>query len=291
MFSKSKIAILAVAFILLTAPFVAYFLSPADSSGGATAFSIEKGYGVKEIARALKEAHLIKSEGAFLLFSALSGSAHTLKAGSYELSPAMSLPAIVRALKNGPIEDIAIFVREGEKLSEIEKKLVDAKILKKGDLSKFPGRSLEGFLFPDTYRFFRNSSAGDVVKKFLSNFNSKAVPVLSKSQKDFYKTLVMASIIEKEVPFQEDRHLVAGLLYKRLEIGMPLQVDAYPWTYDHYGLPSKPIANPGIGAILAAANPKPSEYLYYLSDPTTKKTIFSKTFEEHKENKWKYLKR
>ena len=72
---------------------------------------------------------------------------------------------------------------------------------------------------------------------------------------------------------------------------MPLQVDAAPDTYKYYGLPSKPIANPGLDAIYAALYPKTSDYLYYLSDPRTKKTIFSRTLEEHNENRFRYLKK
>lgn len=286
--------------IILMAPFAAYFLSPFDAEAKSQMFVIEKGWGVKEIAQALKSAHFIKSPVAFLVYSGISGSAHRLKAGSYELSQSMSLPKIVSVLRNGSKEDITIVVRQGETMAEIDKKLASLQILnKKEPLSKFPGKSLEGFLFPDTYRFFPNSSRNDIVKKFLTNFNKKAMPILSEYQAEsikykalsYYDALIVASIIEKEVPFLEDRYLVAGILYKRLEISMPLQVDAYPWTYDHYGLPSKPISNPGVDAIRAAVYPKKSDYLYYLSDPVTKKTIFSKTFEEHKENKWKYLRK
>lgn len=284
--------------ILLSAPFVAYFLSPIDSSASSKIFSIKKGAGIREIASFLESEELIKSPAMFMLYSVLSGSADKLKAGNYELSRSMSLPSIIRVLRNGPKEDMTILVREGETLAEIEKDLVDAQVIKKNALSKFPGKSLEGFLFPDTYRFFPNSDIKDVVKKFLENFSDKAMPVLVNNEVRIrnyelgaYEKLIVASIIEKEVPFEEDRYLVAGVLYKRLEIGMPLQVDAWPWTYEHYGLPSRPIANPGKSAIKAAAKPKASDYLYYLSDPKTKKTIFSKTFEEHKDNKLKYLKR
>ncbi len=296
---KLTIAVLIILIVLVT-PFIAYFLSPIDRLAKTQSFLIEKGQGVKEIAQALKNNGFIKSPAIFVIYSALSGFADKLKAGHYELSRAMSLPKIVFALRVGPKEDVEIVVREGERLNEIENDLVALGVLKKGALSKFPGKSLEGFLFPDTYRFFPNSSVGDVVKKFLTNFNRKAMPILgsgcqvsSVKCQDFsvYELLTVASLIEKEVPFLEDRYLVAGLLYKRLEIGMPLQVDAWPWTYEHYGLPSKPISNPGAGAILAAANPKSSPYLYYLSDPKTKKTIFGRTFEEHIANKFKYLKR
>lgn len=284
---KFLVAGLAAIFIL---PFIAYFLSPVNASGRAVYFTVEKGDGFREIARSLKDSALIKSPSAFVIYAALTGSAHKLKPGVYKLSPAMNLPKILSTLKKGA-EDIEVVIQEGQTLAEVEKELADLKILPKKKLLKYPGRSLEGFLFPDTYRFFASSTADEVVKKFLANFGQKAMPVLSQAKGDFYKTLIMASIIEKEIPFSEDRPIVAGILYKRLKIGMGLQVDAAPETYDHAGLPSKPIANPGLDAIRAAVYPKSSEYLYYLSDPATKKTIFAKTFEEHKENKWRYLKK
>lgn len=287
---KLAILILGAAAILIIPPMV-YFAAPAEKGGAGRMFIVEKGDGVREIATNLEKTGLIKSPAIFLVYSAVSGSADKLKAGAYDLSPAMNVFHVVDTLRRGPKEDLTIRVGEGDTLAEIEAELVKLKIIKPKALSKFPGKSLEGFLFPDTYRFFPNSPVEEVVKKFMTNFYKQAVPELKDSLRDFYETLIIASILEKEVPFHDDRRLVAGILYKRLKIGMALQVDAAPDTYLYAGLPKKPIANPGADAIRAAANPQTSEYLYYLSDPATKKTIFSKTFEEHKENKARYLKR
>ena len=117
---------------------------------------------------------------------------------------------------------------------------------------------------------------------------------------DVYITLIIASMIEKEIPLSSERPLVAGVMYQRLRIDMPLQIDATTLyakevknarydTYQFYGLPPTPISNPGLDAIWAAAHPQESEFLYYLSDPRTKKTIFGKTIDEHNENRAKYL--
>lgn len=283
--------IILVAIVIFVAPPAAYFMAPVNTSAAPQKFIVEKGQGMRDIAAELDKEGLIKSPAVFVLYSIASGSAGKLKAGTYELSQAMNVFRIVDSLRAGPKEDLAIFVREGETLLDIEAKLVKAGVIKAKELSRYPGKSLEGFLFPDTYRFFPNSPVDSVVKKFSSNFYKQAVPALKDSTNDFYGTLIIASILEKEIPFHDDRRLVAGLLYRRLRIGMALQVDAAPWTYENRGLPPKPIANPGLDAIRAAANPQASEYLYYLSDPATKKTIFSKTFEEHKANKVKYLKK
>ncbi len=291
--SKEKLIYISIGVFVVFATWavIAYLLAPVGGNARAVGFGIERGVGFRQIAYDLKGAGLIKSPATFLIYGFLSGSAHKLKAGNYILANDMNLPEIISALVQGPEEDIAIVVIEGETLLEIEKKLTQADIIEPGKLSNFPGKSLEGFLFPDTYRFFPNSSVNDVVRKFLANFQIKTRSFSENYSGDFYKALIVASMIEKEVPFSEDRYLVAGIIYKRLAIGMPLQIDVAPETYTHLGLPKKPIANPGLDALRAAIYPKNSDYLYYLSDPLTKSTVFSKTFEEHKENKLKYLRR
>lgn len=192
-----------------------------------------------------------------------------------------------------------------------------------GVLTKKPGspkisanenNKLEGFLFPDTYYFSPNSNSRTVVGKFLDNFKEKTSAVLGKDD-DLLKTITIASILEKETPDYKDKCVVAGILEKRLAINMPLQVDcsvAYascsgkyldcsidkadyktdsPYnTYTNTGLPPGPISNPGIDSITAALNPQESTpFLYYLSDPKTGKTIFSKTLDEQSNNRNKYL--
>jgi UPF0755 protein len=126
--------------------------------------------------------------------------------------------------------------------------------------------------------------------------------------KSVFEIITMASMLEKEVRSLEDKKIVSGILWKRMEVGMPLQLDAtinyitvksnpgvavkytkidstYN-TYKYVGLPKGPISNPGMNSIIAAINPKDSPYWFYLSDG---RTIFSKTFEDHCTNKAKYL--
>jgi len=157
---------------------------------------------------------------------------------------------------------------------------------------KLPGENLEGFLFPDTYQFPLRISGEEVVKKMRDNFEKKLTPELreeiEKQGKTIFEIITMASLIEKEVKTKEEKELASGILWKRLEIGMPLQADAAPETYERQGLPEKPICNPGLESILAAVYPKSSGYWYYLSTPEGE-TIFSKTLEEHNYAKSKYL--
>lgn len=164
-------------------------------------------------------------------------------------------------------------------------------------------RTLEGFLFPDTYRFWRQDTAETIVRKFLENFEAR-----TKGLRVTYEIVTVASILEREVS-PEDMALAAGVLIKRLRSGVALQADAtlvYALgrpinrsdpeifdslynTYRYAGLPPTPISNPGLAAIKAAVNPQTSDYWYYLSRPSDGKTIFSRTLEEHNEARAKYL--
>lgn len=98
----------------------------------------------------------------------------------------------------------------------------------------------------------------------------------------------MASILEGEVKTREDREIVSGILWKRLSIGMALQVDVDRWTYENRGLPPAPVNNPGLVSIEAALRPKESPYLYFLTDKDGT-AHYSRTFDEHKEKIAKYL--
>jgi UPF0755 protein len=185
---------------------------------------------------------------------------------------------------------------------------------------------VDGYLFPDTYfiEYTVNSAIAKntvltkeekIIKKMLDNFDKKLNPELrneiSGQGKKIFEIVIMASMLEKEVKSFEDKKLVSGILWKRLEQGIPLQVDATitfitgkkttgisiedlqidsPFnTYKYKGLPFGPICNPGIDSILAAIYPQESDFWYYLSIPDGK-TIFSKTLEEHNLAKAKYLK-
>jgi len=175
--------------------------------------------------------------------------------------------------------------------------------------------NLEGYLFPDTHQVGIGESIEEIVRRLLDNFDRKLVPDLREEiqnqNKTIFEIITMASLLEKEVRTLEEKKLVSGILWKRLENNMPLQVDATityitgkkttkiskedteidsPYnTYKYLGLPLGPISNPGLESILAALYPEESEYWYYLSLPSGE-TIFSKTLEEHNLAKAQYLK-
>ena len=175
--------------------------------------------------------------------------------------------------------------------------------------------TLEGYLFPDTYRLYLDATPQDLVKKMLDNFqdkisNQSTQQALRDSGYTLHEVITMASIIEAEMPHAQDRPVIAGIFWKRVEAGMPLQADSTvnfvtgksdpsvsakdlevnsPYnTYLYPDLPPGPIGNPGLSAITAALNPQSSPYWFYLSakDGTT---IFSITHDEHVIAKNKYL--
>ncbi|MDO8529306.1 MAG: endolytic transglycosylase MltG [bacterium] len=176
------------------------------------------------------------------------------------------------------------------------------------------GASLEGYLFPDTYFFSRKMNTEDIAKRILANFDNKLTPDLREEIKKQGKTLedviAMASIIEREVNSEEDRKMVSGIFWNRIKNKQPLQscatisyvlgvnkkqysfedtrIQSLYNTYINKGLPPGPISNPGIFSIKAAVYPEETSYNYFLSDPETGKTIFSRTIEEHNANKLKF---
>lgn len=181
-------------------------------------------------------------------------------------------------------------------------------------LSGLPvNRTLEGYLFPDTYRIGKDDTPKDVIVRMLGNFDKKVTQELREEVRAQHRTLdeiiIMASIIEKEVRNTGDMALVSGILWKRFDTDEGLYTDATleyivnkngaltvqdlatdsPYNTRKYrGLPPGPISNPGLSAILATIRPEQSDYFYYL---TTKdgQTIFAKTNDEHNRNKAKYL--
>ncbi len=329
-FSNKKIifAPAATFLILLACAGFFYALTPVGAQKGDAppVFEIRSGEGFREVSRDLYQAGFIRSSVGFDILLLVSGRAGALKPGDYQLTRAMGAPAIEDVLtSNSALQPVTVTVPEGSNIYEIDKILSDALVIHRGDLINFHADgNLEGRLFPDTYQFFTGMPVAAVVQKFLDDFNAKAEPVLGfndaqcASDAVCEKNLILASIIEKEVPDPEDQKIVAGILLKRLAAGMRLQVDATvcyakmmaaplsesgcsPLTpldlkidspYNSYlygGMPPGPIGNPGVLSIEAAMHPESSPYWFYISDPKTKKTIFAKTLQEQDRNAATFL--
>ena len=316
---------------------------PKNPAGKEKIFEIRKGEGIREISFYLEKEGLIKSRLFFRIYVLLKGFSRKLQAGDYLLSPSMTIPEIVQKFVLGDTIKEKITIIEGWNKKEIadyleEKGLIDREKffneLKVKDWQekydflrdKPTEQDIEGYLFPDTYlidytinfaiaKNVVSAREEKIIEKMLNNFDKKLTPELreeiSRQKKTIFEIVTMASMLEKEVKNFEDKKLVSGILWKRLENGIPLQVDATityitgkkkkeilveeteidsPYnTYKYPGLPIGPISNPGLDSILAAIYPKESEFWYYLSTPDGK-TIFSKTLEEHNIAKAKYLK-
>lgn len=301
-------------------------------------FTVTQGENTSAIAAHLRVEGLIKSPFAFQLYIWMTRVAGRLQAGEYALSPSMGVPTITRVLSQGKTEprEVTITIPEGWSTQQIGASLAEKKLLTKDEwvaaaqvtdsrtilpdatysflTDKPVGATLEGYLFPDTYRVFRDTAPAEVIRKMLDNFGSKVAPELIAQMhsqgKTLFEELTLASIVEKEVSNDADRRKVADVFLKRLRDGIPLQSDATvnyvtgkgttrpsfgdlavesPYnTYKHYGLPPGPIGNPGLSSILAVVNPEPNPYYYFLTTPSGD-AVFSTTLEEHAANKTKYL--
>lgn len=295
-------------------------------------FMIEKGDGVNQIAGKLQEQGIIKKTFNFETYLWLKNQEGALKSGEYELKPGMSAKELAMVFTEGNAlpKEIQVTIPEGFTIKDIEERLVEKGLSKEGDFIgktkahryDFIGQSdfgstlpsLEGYLFPDTYRFYKDAPLEEIINKMLNNFDKKITTDLreeiERQGKSLREVIIVASIIEKEVRDVEEMKKVASVFYNRLEINMPLESDATvnfvtgknrrqatsqdisldsPYnTYIYKNLPPGPISNPGLNAIKAAIYPDQTDYLYFLS-PESGPTIFSRTLEEHNRAKAKYL--
>src|SRR3989338_7050241 len=303
MISKAKILIAAIIFFVL-AGFSGYFFlsAPKDFPSGET-IVIEKGTGLAEISGKLKKEGLVKNKYAFALYARVFNKSKKIKYGKYLFNEPVSIFSLLSRFTKGEFgfKPVKVTVAEGLTVKKIAELLGDFENFDKEEFLE-KTEKLEGYLFPDTYLFLPFAETQQIIDTMTDNFKKKAGDV----GRDI---VIMASLIEKEVPDSGDRKIVSGILWKRLELGMALQVDAvFPYItgslkvllddlkidspynpYLYKGLPPGPISNPGLDAILASLNPIESPYWYYLSDPKTDKTIFSKTLDEHNQNIIKYL--
>lgn len=300
-------------------------ISPVSQDSSSKSFVIPKGYDASQIGQKLQEEGLIKSALAFKIYVQLTNQAGKIKAGQYLLGSNSSLSQIVSALVRGPSE-VWVTVPEGLRSEEVALKAADSLGISSKAKIKFiddfltEAKGMEGYLFPDSYLFPRDASASAVVLRMRSVFDSKTSGISDSGIST--KTLILASILERETRTDQERPIVAGILLKRLNAGWPLQVDASvqyalgtircsknvyskcDWwpnlargeldvrsaynTYLYTGLPPAPIANPGISSIRAALNPQETDYWFYLHD-SEGGIHYARTIEEHEENINKYL--
>jgi UPF0755 protein len=203
----------------------------------------------------------------------------------------------------------SVTIPEGWTVADINAYLKKGGVLVDGELSS----DLEGYLFPDTYEFFLDSTTTVIQQKFQDNLTKQLEKTgINVDEENLRQIIIMASLLEKEVKTLQDKRIISGILWKRLENGMPLQVDSTICyikkadvclpisasdkkidsgynTYLYGGLPQGPICNPGADSILAAARPVSTPYWYYLSSNVGGETVFARTLDEHRQNIIKYL--
>ena len=253
--------------------------------------SIPDGAGLNEIATILKEDNLIRSTFWFKVSAVLLDGEHGMMAGEYAFDKAESTPHIAWRIRYG-MRDIAtekITVPEGFTVKKIS--TLFGPQFRFFDHTLFERTAPEGYLFPDTYFIPDSATASTTIKLMHDNFVRKiftltpAIEVLGHS---IEQIVTMASLLEAEAKTATDRAMVADILWKRLKLGMPLQVDSEMGTYSFQGLPGKPIDNPGLVSLQAAIHPIKTPYLYFLSDKNGV-MHYARTFDEHQANIQKYL--
>lgn len=347
--NKKLIVILSVivGLILVGIVTLMILLSPVSKSIDIVEFTVKKGEGKEKIVENLKDAKLIKSKYATFIYIVLSGKKN-LQAGSYEFSRNMSVKDIITSLSTGDVvnvkrDEVRITFKEGDTLKnfvtmvanetnidydEAIKKLSDKAYLKgliadywflTDDILDediyFP---LEGYLYPETYNFYKETSIEQVIRKVLNVTKERLEPLKSKiesSKYNIHELLTIASIAEKEANTNSDRAMVTQVIYKRLSLNMALGMDVTSYygvqkemtevitqldlndknpyntrVTTFIGLPVGPICNPSIGSINAALEPADTDYLYFVADILTGKVYFAKTNEEFNALVKKYVK-
>jgi UPF0755 protein len=255
-----------------------------------TIVTLKKGAGLAELANELESENVIRSAFWFRAAVIMLGGERGIRAGDYYLRNRESGVKLAWRMVKGDhdLTTIKLTIPEGYTKEQIADLFDERFPFFNRDI--FLSLAPEGYLFPDTYFTQVNITAGGAIELFQNNFENKIASLkddIEKSEHTKEEIIIMASIIEAEVQSREDRELVSGILWKRISIGMALQVDPAPETYKEPGLPQKPINNPGLASIEAALSPKSSSYLYFLSGKDGK-TYYAKTLEEHIQNLQKY---
>ncbi len=328
-----KILLPLVIFFVIIAAGLGYYvvsqLQPVDASKtNKVSFTVNKGESASEIGTQLESKGLIKNATAFRLLVMKNNLGTKIQSGSFLLSPSMTVQQISLALTSAPTS-IRITIKQGLRREEM------ATFLATQDLTKFDKaefldltKGQEGYLFPDTYQVSREASTKSLADLFRTTFEKKVTQGIAdeiqKSPHSLKDAVIMGSILEREAkrptatdPDPTDMKMVAGILWNRIEAGIPLSVDSsleyvggyntkeQTWwsessvinnklssslynTYKYQGLPPTPISNPALAAIDASLAPIQNNYLYYLYG-NDNLIHYARTLDEHNRNIDKYL--
>lgn len=290
---------------------------PYQGFSGEEFVQLPRGAGSAGIARALKNAGVIRYSWAFLLERALRPSAK-LQAGEYRFTNAASVGDVFGRIARGDIYYFAFTVPEGSNMFDIARSLEAQGVMTGSEFLEAASdpalihdlapkaETLEGFLFPSTYRLSHSTSAAQLTKMMTDQFRKEWMRLSPANTADPLRTVTLASLVEKETADADERPLVASVFANRLNIGMRLDCDpttiyaallenryrgqihksdlasGNPYnTYQNAGLPPGPIANPGAASLRAALAPAETKFLYFVAKPEGGSHRFSATINEH----------
>lgn len=310
-----------IALLLLVIAFTAtslYFfgIRPPKAFPTFTLITIPEGMTLSEASDYLEAHQVLRSSALFRTVVTLMGGEEKIQAGDYFIERPLSVFEVAGRVMQGDYGLLPIKVRipEGATSYQIASILERAIPTFRKDEFIELAAAKEGFLFPDTYFFLPNTSPAQIVDIMERNFYRR-ISVLEDRIAMFgvplTEVITMASLLEKEARWLDERRIIAGILWNRIKIDMPLQVDAVfgyinststfhpkfsdlkvesPYnTYRNKGLPPGPIASPSLISIEAAVTPKENDYLFYLTGRDGK-MYYSETFAEHVTKKYRYLK-
>jgi UPF0755 protein len=311
--------------------------APADPGAPPRVFRVETGETLLPVATRLDSGGLLPERALFgprvlVAYAQITGKDRVIKSGEYDLSPAMSPLEILEKLVQGAVKTHEVTLPEGLRLDEIAARLAEANIT---DADRFLARardpefaqglglrapSFEGYAYPETYRFRRQTPPEEVLERMLAEFRARFTPedlaAVAKSGMTLHQVVTLASIVEKESAQVEERPLISGVYHNRLRLGMRLQSDPTviygimqmrggfdgdirsrdlrednAWnTYTRAGLPPGPIASPSIEAIRAVLFPADVPYLYFVAR-NDRSHQFSSSLTEHNEAVKRYQSR
>jgi UPF0755 protein len=329
------IVIMVVALVIIAGARQLYedLAQPSRQAPNVVTVKVKPGDSATEISRTLEDAKVIRP-GSGIIFRTLVRLRNVggkFTAGDHQIIRGMSMNQIIDVLTTPPkIDEVTVTFPEGMRIEEYATRLKESGVIDNEDafvqatkesydfdFLRFrpSGVGLEGYLFPDTYRFVRGSKPRDIITRMLQNFDRQLTPEMraqaEAQRRTIHQIVTLASIIEKEAQKPEERPTVAGVYVNRLDRDMPLQADPTvqyvigtpgnwwpkdnvvladalkkPGPYNTYltpGLPPGPIANPGLASLKAALNPEKHDYLYFVAKGDGYHA-FARTLDEHNAN-------
>jgi UPF0755 protein len=315
---KKTFTILSLLLLLLIASYTAYVLLIPTELNEPLEIEIRKGESFSDVVQNLYNNRLVRNMSIILLLSRITQLDRKVKTGFYSFSGRVSAYGVIERLISGKRVEVEVTIPEGFNIRHIARKLESARLISsekflslawdRGFLDSLgiDAPSLEGYIYPDTYRFPRGMPAEDIIRFMVENMRRRFTQALKERASSLglseREVLTLASIIEKEARVDSERPLISAVFHNRLKIGMPLQADPTsiygfkdftgkitaedlkrdsPYnTYVIKGLPPGPIASPGLKSILAALYPADVPYLYFVSS-SNGRHHFSVTGAEH----------